>query len=71
MKNPDTYVVVPPGSLGCPDEWETGSNLDWCKGRAKQMAESRHGLVVVYRLVPVFEARLEVITNVLVKDLES
>lgn len=69
MNNPTVYIVVPPDTIQDPGECEIGSNLDWCKGRAKQIAESRHGTTTVYKLVPVFEARLEVITNVLTKDL--
>lgn len=66
---PTVYIVVPPDSTHDPSECEIGSNLDWCKGRAKQIAERRQGTTTVYKLVPVFEARLEVITNVLTKDL--
>jgi hypothetical protein len=71
MNNPTMYVVVPPGTASDPSEWEIGLDADACKKQAKHIAEICRGIATVYKLVPVFEARLEVITNVLTKDLSA
>lgn len=70
MNNPDLYVVCSQNDLET-DNWECGSNFAYMKTRAVERAERSQGPTIVYKLVPVFEARLEVITNVITKELEK
>lgn len=69
MDNPTVYIHGPKTS-SIPDleSFEPCSNLDYAKEQCIKDAQTYHGGRIIYKLVPVFEANLEVTTKVLVKD---
>jgi hypothetical protein len=67
-KNPDMYVKVNAGDF---DSIEFASNFDWLRDRAVKDAEILHGEQVIYKLVPVFKARLKITTEVIQEDVAA
>lgn len=69
MENPTMYIF---GSKECGlidlESFEIASNLDYAKKQCITQAMI-HGTQIIYKLVPVFEASVEVVTKVIEKDL--
>lgn len=70
MNNPDMYIMLRSlDELSSEDGVSSFSNLEWGKKQACTCAEGSQGTYTIYKLVPVFQASLEVTTKVIEKDL--
>lgn len=69
MDNPTLYIYGAKVSMIDLEAFEVASNLDYAQAQCIKSAGSCHSTQVVYKLVPVFEASVEVITRVIETDL--
>lgn len=68
--NPDVYILLRSlDSLSDEDGISWFSNLDYGKAQAVKCVSQHSPKYTIYKLVPVFEASLEVSTKVIEKDL--
>lgn len=69
MDNPTLYIYGTKESMLDLQTFEVASNLDYAQAQCIKYAGSCHSTQVVYKLVPVFEASVEVTTRVIETDL--
>lgn len=69
MDNPTLYIYGTKETMLDLEGFEVASSLDYAKSQCIRSTASCHSTQVIYKLVPVFEASVEVVTKVIETDL--
>lgn len=67
METPQEYILAGEGEAT--ENWSKFSNMEWGKKEAIANANQLGTTWTIYKLVPVFEARVEVTRKVITKDI--